>query len=109
MRVVSGEVFDVAVDMRRSSSAFGRWTAARLSAANHKMIWVPPGFAHGFLVLSESADVVYKVTDEYAPGHERVLLWSDPDLAIDWPLARVPVVSARDASGARFGAAEAYP
>ncbi len=109
VRVVSGEIFDVAVDLRRSSSAFGKWTAARLSAANHRMIWVPPGCAHGFLVLSASADVVYKVTDYYSPEDERVLLWSDPDLAIDWPTGLLPVVSTRDASGARLGNAEVYP
>ena len=85
VRVAEGEVFDVAVDLRRSSPTFGRWVGERLSADNHRQLWVPPGFAHGFLVLSESADVVYKTTNYYAPQSERGLMWNDPDIGIAWP------------------------
>ena len=87
MRVIAGEVFDVAVDLRRSSPTFGRWVGVVLSAENRRMLWVPPGFAHGFLALSESADFLYKTTDYWHPKHERTLLWNDPALGIDWPLA----------------------
>ncbi|MDD5003764.1 MAG: dTDP-4-dehydrorhamnose 3,5-epimerase, partial [Acidithiobacillus sp.] len=86
VRVVSGAVFDVAVDLRRSSPHFGRWAGATLSAENQQMLWVPPGFAHGFYVLSESADFLYKTTEFYAPEAERCVIWNDPDIAIDWPL-----------------------
>src|SRR3546814_7416779 len=102
VRVTSGEVFDVAVDIRRSSPTFGRWVGARLSAANKAMLWVPPGFAHGFCVLSEAADFLYKCTDFYAAQHERSIRWDDPDIGIDWPLPAgvAPIVSPRDAAGA---------
>jgi dTDP-4-dehydrorhamnose 3,5-epimerase len=110
VRVVSGSVFDVAVDLRKSSPTFGQWAGVELSAANQRMFWVPPGCAHGFLVLSESADFLYKATDYYAPEHERSILWNDPDLAIDWPLAGLaPLLAAKDASGIAFKAAEVYP
>jgi dTDP-4-dehydrorhamnose 3,5-epimerase len=111
VRVVAGTVFDVAVDLRKSSPTFGQWTGVELSAENRRMFWVPPGFAHGFLVLSESADFLYKTTDYYAPEHERSILWNDPDLAIDWPLAGIgaPTLAAKDAAGTRFTDAEVYP
>jgi len=100
VRVVRGEVFDVAVDLRKRSPTFGRWAAERLSADNRLMVWVPPGFAHGFYTLSDWADVVYKVTVPYAPEWERALLWNDPDLGIEWPLVgnRPPALSPRDAA-----------
>lgn len=112
VRVVAGEVFDVAVDLRRSSPTFGRWTGVHLSAENQRIFWIPPGCAHGFLTLSESADFLYKATDYYAPEHERSLLWNDPDLAIDWPLAQLsapPLLAAKDAAGTPFRLAETYP
>jgi dTDP-4-dehydrorhamnose 3,5-epimerase len=109
VRVVSGEVFDVAVDLRKSSPTFGRWTGVLLSAENKRMFWVPPGCAHGFLTLSASADFLYKATDYYAPEHERSLLWNDPDLAIDWPLAGTPQLAAKDAAGIPLRDAEVYP
>ena len=111
VRVVRGEVFDVAVDLRRSSPTYGRWTAAYLSAQNKQQMWIPTGFAHGFLVLSEQAEFVYKCTDFYAPEHERTLLWNDLDLGIDWPLpaASAPVVSSKDAAGTPLSRAEVYP
>lgn len=111
VRVVAGTVFDVAVDLRKSSPTFGQWTGVELSAENRRMFWVPPGFAHGFLVLSESADFLYKTTDYYAPEHERSILWNDPELAIDWPLAGIgaPTLAAKDAAGTRFTGAEVYP
>jgi dTDP-4-dehydrorhamnose 3,5-epimerase len=96
VRVVQGEVFDVAVDMRRASPTFGRWAAEVLSAENKKQMWVPPGFAHGFLVLSETAEFLYKTTDYWHPEHERSVLWSDPQLAIAWPLSGEPVLAAKD-------------
>lgn len=111
VRVVAGTVYDVAVDLRKSSPTFGKWTGVELSAENRRMFWVPPGFAHGFLVLSESADFLYKATDYYAPEHDRTILWNDPELAIDWPLAGIgtPTLAAKDAAGTRFADAEAYP
>jgi dTDP-4-dehydrorhamnose 3,5-epimerase len=109
VRVVSGEVFDVAVDLRRASPTFGRWVGERLSGDNKRMLWIPPGFGHGFLVLSEAADFLYKTTDYYAPEHERVIAWNDPDLAIAWPLAGAPTLSARDSAGARLRDAEVFP
>ncbi len=111
VRVVSGTVFDVAVDLRRSSSTFGRWVGATLSAENHFQLWVPAGFAHGFLVLSEIADFSYKCTDYYAPAHERCIRWDDPALAIDWPLpAGVTArLSLKDANGVAFGDAPTFP
>ena len=109
VRVVSGSVFDVAVDLRRSSPNFGRWVGVTLSAADHRQLWVPEGFGHGFLVTSDSADFLYKTTDYWAPQAERSIVWNDPTLAIDWPLAgSSPVVSAKDAQGARFEDAEVF-
>ncbi|MDO8959017.1 MAG: dTDP-4-dehydrorhamnose 3,5-epimerase [Rhodocyclaceae bacterium] len=109
VRVVSGAVYDVAVDLRRSSPTFGRWAGVVLSAENQRMFWVPPGCAHGFLTLSESADFLYKATDYYAPEHERTLLWNDPALAIDWPLTGAPLLAPKDAAGTPLQAAETYP
>jgi len=108
VRVVSGEIWDVAVDLRRGSPSFGRWVAARLDAVSHRMLWIPPGFAHGFVVLSEQADVVYKATDFYAPEHERTLLWNDPALAIPWPLAGEPVMTDKDRRGVPLISAEKF-
>ncbi len=108
VRVVAGEVFDVAVDLRRSSPTFGRWVGETLSAANHRMLWVPEGFAHGFLVTSDVAEFVYKTTDYYAPEHERSLLWCDPQLGIQWPLDGEPRLKANDACGLPLAQAEAF-
>jgi len=102
VRVVRGAVFDVAVDIRPGSPTRGRWVGVELSAANHRQLWIPPGLAHGFLVLSDEAEVVYKTTDFYAPACERCIAWNDPDLAIAWPLTEPPLVSPKDAAGARF-------
>jgi dTDP-4-dehydrorhamnose 3,5-epimerase len=107
IRVVHGEVFDVAVDCRRSSPRFGRSVHVNLSADNRKMLWIPPGFAHGFLVLSERAEVLYKATDFYAPAHERTLLWNDPELGIPWP-ASDPILSDKDRQGLPLASAEIY-
>lgn len=109
VRVISGEVFDVAVDMRKSSAYFGQSVSTILSADNHEQMWIPPGFAHGFLVLSERAEFLYKTTDFYAPEYERTLLWNDPDLGIEWPLASAPILSDKDQNGRPFTEAEAYP
>jgi len=109
VRVVTGEVFDVAVDLRASSPTFARSVGVRLSADDKRMLWIPPGFAHGFLVLSEFADFLYKTTDYWYPEHERTLLWSDPQLAIDWPLEGAPTLAAKDAAGASLADAELYP
>ena len=109
VRVVKGEVFDVVVDMRRSSPTFGRWVGERLSAENHRMMWVPLGFAHGFLVLSESAQFVYKTTDYYAPQHERTLLWNDPAVGVQWPLDVAPILKPNDAAGTPLAQAETFP
>jgi dTDP-4-dehydrorhamnose 3,5-epimerase len=108
VRVVAGEVFDVAVDLRRSSPTFGRAVAERLSARNKRMMWVPAGFAHGFLVLSEMAEFLYKTTDYYAPEHERTLLWSDPALGISWPLSGAPQMKPKDAAGTPLAQAETF-
>jgi dTDP-4-dehydrorhamnose 3,5-epimerase len=110
VRITSGTVFDVAVDVRRSSATFGTWVGATLSEENQHALWVPPGFAHGFLVLSESATFAYKCTDFYAPEWERTIRWDDADLAIKWPLPpdAAPVLSAKDANGTRFKAAEVF-
>ena len=97
VRVVAGEVFDVAVDIRRDSPTFGRWVGENLSESNKRQLWIPPGFAHGFLVLSESAEFLYKTTDYYAPECERSILWNDPDVGINWPLDGIPLLSAKDA------------
>ena len=109
VRVTAGEVFDVAVDLRKSSPAFGKWTGTVLSAENKRQLWVPEGFAHGFLVLSDSADFLYKTTDYYAPEHERCLLWNDPDIGIQWPLAGEPVLAAKDRAAKRLRDAEVFP
>lgn len=108
VRVVTGSVFDVAVDLRQSSPTFGQWTGEILTAENRNQLWVPEGFAHGFVVLSNSADVVYKMTDYYAPEHERCILWNDPILNISWPTADCPVVSRKDSRGASFLDAEYF-
>jgi dTDP-4-dehydrorhamnose 3,5-epimerase len=109
VRVIAGEVFDVAVDIRRSSPAFGRWVGMHLSAGNKRIAWVPPGFAHGFVVLSESAEFLYKTTDYWAPEHERAIAWNDPDIGIRWPFEGEPVLSAKDANGTPFREAEVFP
>ena len=106
--VLAGEIFDVAVDLRRSSPTFGKWVSATLSGGTHRAIWIPPGFGHGFLVLSEHALVQYKTSDYYAPEHERTVLWNDPELAISWPLEGEPMVSDKDQRGARFSSAELF-
>jgi dTDP-4-dehydrorhamnose 3,5-epimerase len=106
--VLAGEIFDVAVDLRRSSPTFGEWVSATLSGGTHRAIWIPPGFGHGFLVLSEHALVQYKTTDYYAPEHERTLIWNEADLAIAWPLEGEPIVSDKDRRGAHFGAADLF-
>ena len=108
VRVTSGAVFDVAVDLRRSSPHFGRWEGVELSAENHRQLWIPPGFAHGFLVLSETADFLYKTTRYYAPEHERCILWNDPEIGIRWPLDGAPALSAKDRLGTSLRTAEAY-
>jgi dTDP-4-dehydrorhamnose 3,5-epimerase len=104
--VMAGEIFDVAVDLRRSSPSFGKWTGVTLSGGGHRMMWIPQGFAHGYLVLSEHAIVLYKTTSFYAPQHERVIRWNDPDLGIKWPLEADPIVSEKDRRGVLFRAAE---
>jgi dTDP-4-dehydrorhamnose 3,5-epimerase len=107
VRVGQGRVFDVAVDIRPGSPTCGTWVGVELTADNRRQLWVPAGLAHGFLVLSETADVLYKTTDYYAPAFERCILWNDPALAIDWPLAQPPVLSAKDAQGELLAAATA--
>ena len=102
MRVVRGSVFDVAVDIRKGSSSFGEWVGIELTEENHKQLWVPPGFAHGFMVTSESAEFLYKTTDYYAAEHERCIRWDDPELAIDWPLTMPPILSTRDNNATSF-------
>lgn len=106
VRVVAGEVFDVAVDIRQSSATFGQWVGVTLSAANKKQLWVPPGFAHGFLVLQDHTEFLYKTTDYYAPQFERCIAWNDAKLAIDWPLIDAPLLSAKDAQGKSLQLAE---
>jgi len=108
VRVTAGEVFDVVVDLRRSSPTFGQWLGEVLSAENKRQLWVPPGFAHGFLTLSESAEFLYKTTDTYAPECERCIRWDDPEIGVAWPLAGVPLVSEKDRAGVAFGEAEAF-
>jgi dTDP-4-dehydrorhamnose 3,5-epimerase len=108
VRVTVGEVYDVAVDLRRSSPTFGRWVAELLSADNKRMLWIPEGFAHGFLVVSEHAEFLYKATDYYAPAHERTLLWNDPALGIPWPLEGEPLLKAKDAAGLTLERAESF-
>ena len=109
VRVTAGEIYDVAVDLRRSSPTFGKWTAAVLSAANRKMCWVPAGFAHGFLVVSDHAEVQYKTTDYWAPQHERCIIWNDRDLAIPWPVKGEPILSQKDRTGLPLKEAELFP
>ncbi|MFY0477684.1 dTDP-4-dehydrorhamnose 3,5-epimerase [Achromobacter marplatensis] len=106
VRVCAGEIYDVAVDMRRASPTFGQWVGVVLSAENKRQMWIPEGFAHGFLTLSDSADVLYKTTDYYAPQHERCIRWDDPALAIAWPGGMSPLLSAKDRNGAYFRDAE---
>ena len=109
VRVTAGEIYDVAVDIRRSAPTFGRWTGVELSAQNHRMCWVPPGFAHGFLVVSDYAEVQYKATDYYAPEHERCIAWNDRDLAISWPLKGEPILSPKDRAGLPLKGADVFP
>lgn len=108
VRVVAGAIFDVVVDLRKSSPFFGRWVGAELSAENRLQMWVPPGFAHGFVVTSDSAECLYKTTHYWAPEHERALLWNDPALAIDWPLTGPPMLSGKDSQGVLLEHAEAF-
>ncbi|SNS23522.1 dTDP-4-dehydrorhamnose 3,5-epimerase [Noviherbaspirillum humi] len=108
VRVVSGEVFDVAVDIRKSSPTFGKWVGATLSAENKRQLWIPEGFAHGFVVLSDSAEFLYKTTDYWAPEHERSILWSDPEIGVQWPIEDVPLLSAKDRNGKSFCDAEYF-
>ena len=109
LRVIAGEIFDVAVDMRKSSPNFGEWVGCILSAENKRQFWVPPGFAHGFLVTSDIAEVLYKTTDYYAPNYERSLLWNDPDVGIDWPLNGItPILSVKDQEGQPLKTAEFF-
>jgi dTDP-4-dehydrorhamnose 3,5-epimerase len=109
VRAVTGEVFDVVVDLRKSSPNFGRWVGVTLSADNNKMMWIPAGFAHGFLTMSETADFLYKTTDYWYPQHERTLLWNDPALGIEWPLDVAPKVAPKDATGTALAKADLYP
>ena len=108
VRVTQGAVFDVAVDIRKSSPTFGKWVGCELTQSNHKQLWVPQGFAHGFIVLSESADFLYKTTDYYAPAHERCIAWNDPSIGITWPEGITPLLSAKDQQGVRFDQAEVF-
>jgi dTDP-4-dehydrorhamnose 3,5-epimerase len=109
VRVLAGEIFDVAVDLRRSSPTFGKAATTRLDATSRRLVWIPPGFAHGFLVLSDQAEVAYKTTDYYAPQHERSLLWSDPEIGIRWPLQTQPILSTKDAAASPLTGAELFP
>jgi dTDP-4-dehydrorhamnose 3,5-epimerase len=108
VRVVRGSAFDVAVDIRKSSPTFGRWVGVELSEENHRQLWVPAGFAHGFIVTSESADFLYKATDYYAPEHERCIAWNDPEIGIEWPLDGPPSLSGKDAAGLTLSQAEVF-
>jgi dTDP-4-dehydrorhamnose 3,5-epimerase len=108
IRCISGEIFDVAVDIRRYSPTFGEWVGETLSSSNRRMLWIPPGFAHGFMVLSETAEVLYKATDFYAPQHERTILWNDPALQIDWPATEEAILSDKDLSGLTLEHAAVY-
>ena len=108
VRVVRGSAYDVAVDIRRGSPTFGRWVGVELSEENHRHLWVPEGFAHGFVVTSDSADFLYKATDYYAPEHERCIAWDDPEIGIEWPLQGRPALSAKDAAGVRLAHAEVF-
>jgi dTDP-4-dehydrorhamnose 3,5-epimerase len=108
VRVVKGSVFDVAIDIRKSSSSFGKWVGVELSEDNHRQLWVPPGFAHGFITLSQCADFLYKTTDYYAPEHERCIIWNDPAIGIKWPSDLKPVLSAKDSEGLSLAKAETF-
>lgn len=108
VRVVQGEVFDVAVDLRRSSSTFGKWVGEHLSAENKRQLWIPTGFAHGFVVLSDTAEFLYKTTEYYAPEHERSILWNDPALGIDWPISEQPILAVKDAAGRFLSSADVF-
>jgi dTDP-4-dehydrorhamnose 3,5-epimerase len=108
VRVVQGEVFDVAVDLRQSSTTFGKWVGVHLSEKNHQQLWVPPGFAHGFVVLSESAEFLYKTTDYWFAEHERSLIWNDPEVAVEWPIDFLPQLAAKDQNGAFLKNADKY-
>ncbi|HYW18967.1 MAG TPA: dTDP-4-dehydrorhamnose 3,5-epimerase [Nodularia sp. (in: cyanobacteria)] len=108
VRAVVGTIFDVAVDIRKNSPTFGEWVGYELSAENKRQLWIPPGFAHGFLVVSEVAEVIYKTTDYYAPQGDRTILWNDPDLAINWPIKQPPILSDKDTNGQAFRTAEVY-
>jgi dTDP-4-dehydrorhamnose 3,5-epimerase len=108
VRVVAGEVFDVAVDLRRASPTFGRWSGTLLTAENKRQVWIPEGFAHGFVVLSETAEFLYKTTDYWAPEHERCIRWDDPAIGVRWPLEAAPKVSAKDAQGTSLSEAEVF-
>ena len=108
VRAVVGKIFDVAVDIRKNFPTFGKWVGYELSAENKRQLWIPPGFAHGFLVLSEVAEVIYKTTDYYAPEGDRTILWNDPDLAINWPIKQQPILSDKDNNGQAFKTAEVY-
>ena len=108
MRVVCGSVFDVAVDLRKSSCDFGKWVGVELSEDNQRQLWIPPGFAHGFLILSDYADFLYKTTDYYMPEYERCLIWNDPELKIDWPLKEEPTISEKDASAQTLNEIEVF-
>ncbi len=109
VRVTLGEVFDVAVDLRRASPTFGKWVGTVLSAENKRQMWIPEGFAHGFAVLSDEAEFLYKATDFYAPAHERCILWNDPDLGVAWPVHTPPLLSPKDLQGVPFAKADLYP
>lgn len=108
VRVVEGEVFDVAVDIRKNSPNFSKWVGVNLSAENNRQLWVPPGFAHGFVVLSESAQFLYKTTDYWYQAHERSIVWNDPDIGIEWPIDFEPVLAAKDAAGKRLSEADCF-
>lgn len=108
VRVVEGEVFDVAVDVRESSPNFGKWEGVVLSGDNHRQLWIPPGFAHGFVVLSETAQFLYKTTDYWYPEHERSIVWNDPEIGIEWPIDFEPVLAAKDAAGKRLSEADRF-
>ncbi|MBP0132618.1 MAG: dTDP-4-dehydrorhamnose 3,5-epimerase [Nitrosospira sp.] len=108
VRVVRGSVFDVTVDLRKSSPTFGHWVGVELTEDNHRQLWIPPGFAHGFYVLSDSADFLYKTTDYYAPEFECSLIWNDPTIGIEWPLNTQPIISAKDAQGKKLADAEVF-
>lgn len=108
VRVISGEIFDVAVDIRKNSPSLGKWVGITLSTAHPRMLWIPEGFAHGFLVLSESAEVLYKTTDYYVPDAERTIIWNDPDIGIDWPIERDPILSVKDDAAIRLRDAEVF-